>query len=180
MILNLRGTSGSGKSTVAFDLIQGAAEISLAPYKTKRGADRWVTGYRVGDLIVVGAYRTACGGCDSIHTQDLICESVRMATAQARHVFFEGLLISGLFSRYLILSRDLGGMTWAYLDTPLQKCLDRIYVRNGGKPIKEENTRGKYKATIATREKAQAAGEHTVIVDHMRAVEQVRELLSCT
>ena len=182
MILNLRGPNGSGKSTVARALLAaGEAPIPLAPYVTPRGAERRVLGARVAslDLIVVGPYRTDCGGCDAIKTQELVCESVRLAARQAKHVFFEGVIVSTLFSRYLTLSREhpRAPFLWAYLDTPLDLCLARIQTRNGGKPIKTELVADKVRSIERTRQKALAAGEHTLVVPHRVAAAAVMEML---
>lgn len=181
-IVNLRGTNGSGKSTVARALLEdaGAYEVELAAHHSPAGKPRPVIGYMAParDLIVIGPYRTQCGGCDAVPTQDLICEAVRRASGMAEHVFFEGLLISGLYSRYRALSQELGGFTWAFLDTPLEKCLARVAGRNGGKPLKRdgETVKGKYRAILRTREKALSDGERVVDVDHTRAVEQIEAL----
>lgn len=180
-IVNLRGTNGSGKSTVARKLFSsgaGAKEIDLAPYYTPKGQKRYVIGYEVpeNDLIVVGSYRTECGGCDAIKTQDLVCEAVRHASGLAAHVFFEGVIVSTLFSRYMNLSKELGGLVWAYMDTPLDVCLERISRRNGGKAIKTELVANKLRSINNTRLKASLARERVADIDHERAVEQVWSL----
>ncbi len=194
MIINLRGTNGSGKSTVARGLLEGleTREVELAPYLTPGGVPRVVAGLYAParDLIVVGPYRTACGGCDAIKTQDLVKESVRRAAALACHVFFEGVIISTLYSGYRALSDELRAAghhyTWAYLDTPLEVCLARIQARNGGKPIKENLVSDKMRSIQATFDKAHAAcydfnnpneREDVLLVDHTEAIDQVRELL---
>jgi cytidylate kinase len=169
-IVNLRGCNGSGKSTIARALFQGEDyhEVDLAPYHTPNGAPRNVRGYWVPSrsLIVVGPYTTDCGGCDAVKTQDLVCESIRMAAVRARNVFFEGVIVSTIYHRYHALSQELGGMVWAYLDTPLEVCLARIQVRNGGKEIKEHRVAEKVSSIIRTRERAEVAGERTVCVPY--------------
>lgn len=174
VIINLRGTNGSGKSTVA-RAFPGEG-VTLAPFSTPKGKLRHVVGNysKEFDLIVVGPYRTECGGCDAIGTQDQVCESVASAAGLAEHVLFEGVIVSTLFERYRKLSLRLGGMVWAYLDTPVELCLARIAARNGGKPIKEELVRDKVRSIESTRRKALAAGERVEIVDHTRAIEVVK------
>ena len=182
MIIDLRGPNGSGKSRVVFDLLKlGNKEIDLVDYpNAKTGKTNYVRGYEVPKLglIVVGRYATACGGCDGIKTQDLVCEAVRVASTRASHVLFEGVIVSTLFSRYLELSQSLGlPYTWAFLDTPLDVCLARIYERNGGKQINETLVKGKWETIRRVREKAEAAGERYKIIDHERATVAVRRLL---
>lgn len=179
-IVNLRGTNGSGKSTVARALL-GPEHLRqpaiLAPYRTPKGAQRYVQGTLNPelDLIVVGPYRTDCGGCDAIKTQDLVKESVRIAATLARNVLFEGIIISTLYSGWATFAESTP-FTWAYLDTPVELCLARIQERNGGKPIKENLVRDKHAAIERTRLKAVSAGHPTALIDHRRAAEQVREL----
>jgi thymidylate kinase len=179
MIINIRGTNGSGKSTIARDFL-GDAIVELAPYQTPKGARKNVMGYhnRGLDLIVVGPYRTACGGCDAIKTQDLVKESVRIAAKKAQHVLFEGFIVSGIYSGYRALSQELGGITWAYLDTPIEVCFARIQERNGGKSIKEYKVVEKNKEIESTRLKAKRDGEKVVTIPYESAIEAVRGMLS--
>lgn len=188
-IINLRGANGSGKSTVAFKLMERqptgfVKEVQLAEYTTPKGARRAVPGYHLLglDLIVVGPYRTQCGGCDGIKTQELIKQSVHVARGIARHVFFEGVIVSTLFSGYLEASRllreEMGeGITWAYLDTPLETCLSRIQTRNGGKTINEQLVADKVRSIESTRRKAEEAGEIVKAIRHKKALADVMELL---
>jgi gluconate kinase len=176
MIINIRGTNGSGKSTIARAL-RGVNynEVGLVPFKTAAGSPRWVPGYvnRETRIGVVGSYETECGGCDTIKTQDLICDSVRrMATIdqpKTRHVVFEGVLVSTILKRYLDLAREFNGtpqgpFVWAFLQTPAQVCLDRIQARNGGKPIKEELVVSKIRQIENVRRKVEALPDQTVVL----------------
>lgn len=178
-IVNLRGTNGSGKSTVARALLGGleTREIELS---RNTATGKTATGYLISSrcMIVIGPYRVMAGGCDRIWTQDLICDSIRRAQTMTEHVFFEGLLVSGLYSRYLDLSREIGGMFWAFLDTPLEICLARISARNGDKVLKNGGTavKAKYDSILRVRAKAIAAGERVVDINHERAIEQVEAL----
>ena len=201
MIINLRGTNGSGKSTVARDLIERQMKLDRVPgehpisgryltvlldaTKVNTGGPRHVVGYHLPefDLCVVGRYETDCGGCDGIKTQDLIYAAVTAAAKRYRNVLFEGVIVSTIFERYLTLSRALvrskaGPFVWAYLDTPGELCLRRIQARNGGKPIKEELVLNKLASIARTREKAGAEGDQWVTtIRHKKALEDVIKLI---
>jgi hypothetical protein len=75
-IVNLRGTNGSGKSTVVHTILKkhDHSVIPLTPYFTPGGASRDVPGLYVPklDLAVVGAYDTQCSGADNIRGQDRV------------------------------------------------------------------------------------------------------------
>jgi hypothetical protein len=122
------------------------------------------------NLYVVGPYTTQCGGCDAVKTQDECCNSVRTFASQG-DVVFEGLLISHIFDRYHKLDHEMADKysqhtIWAFLDTPLEVCLDRVRSRRNaraaltGKPVKEfneKNTRDKWHDSLRGFEKCQAA-----------------------
>lgn len=183
MIVNLRGTNGSGKSTVARDLIdldQDAMRVTLVMYRTKAGREAGVFGYRLPNLrvVVVGKYETACGGCDGIKTQDLICDAVRAAADLEPNVLFEGVIVSTLYSRYAELAKEFPRrFAFAYLDTPLKTCLKRIQRRNGGKPIKEDLVAAKIRAIESTRQKAIADGFPVFEIAHRAPADEVLGLL---
>jgi len=93
------------------------------------------------------------------------------------HIIFEGLMISSVYARYLKLSKELGGMVWALLDTPVDVCIKRVLERNGGKPINEDYVHSKWETTRKHYDWATAEGEKVVWIDHTRAFEQVMEII---
>ncbi|MCR4301830.1 MAG: hypothetical protein NUV51_09490 [Sulfuricaulis sp.] len=132
MVINIRGTSGSGKSTVVYEIMKKGVVTPL-------DANRKPEGYRVDipglqkPVYVVGPYVTVCGGCDAISTQDEICRRIR-EYSRLGHVLVEGLLMSHSFARYVALDRELFAWDethciWGFLDTPLEICLDRVRAR---------------------------------------------------
>lgn len=180
IVVQIRGTSGSGKSYCAFNLLNKLDGVKLMK-------DGKVQGYRLAppnggpDIYLVGKYETDCGGADTIKTQDELCNRVRRYAAKGS-VVFEGLLAAHIYTRFSTLSRDLGGMIWAYLDTPLSLCIERIEARRAGrgvtKPLNTKNTVGKHRSIHTSSGKALQAGQLVVYLDHRRAAEQVYELLT--
>lgn len=205
-VINVRGTSGSGKSTV----VRG---IMAKGVVTVIGEDKKPDGYivKIPDIdipvYIVGPYTTACGGCDQISTQDEICDRIRIYSKMG-HVLVEGLLMSHSFARYAALDRELKqdgvDCIWAFLDTPLDVCLDRVRARReerrlakGGefKELNVKNTTDKWNDNQEVYQKFRKAqskdwklvpkfgGSSTPValdarlLDHTRAVEQVYEWL---
>jgi hypothetical protein len=181
LILNLRGTSGSGKTTVVrglmgkFPIINELHGNVRERFKNKTGeGERTVSrviGYECmpdrrqfdpGDdkfadrpnLRVVGAYKNTCGGCDGIQLQDEICRLVHEAASSGADVVFEGLLISHLFSRYRDLDRELASRgqhtIWAFFDTPLEVCLDRVRARRDERAATKGKVAGPLDVTNTT------------------------------
>lgn len=162
-----------------------------------------VIGYRgkyKGDPIYfVGSYETMSGGADHIMKHfgekitgkkgymgiDYVCDLVREFAGKG-HVFFEGFIVSGLFSRFYKLSQELGGITWCYMDTPLEVCYKRIEDRNKNKTaalgrikggIGTKHVEKKLIAAEATRRKFESEGEETVIIDHRKPMRAIYKLL---
>lgn len=179
MIIDIRGTSGSGKTTVARAVL-GAG--SAVPIRGDSDGGFFGTGkpecYEViipnvpKRVYVLGSYEQTCGGCDSIGTQDEICDLVRKYSQQG-HVVMEGLLMSHLFGRYLALDRELDPLTyvWAFLDTPLELCLERVQARREArgvakKPFNPKNTTQKWHDIRRVREKALKESRDVRDLDH--------------
>lgn len=146
MIVNIRGTNGSGKSTIVRTLMEGRNPI---PFVADGPGKRQVLGYSVRNpnpechtpVAVVGRYETACGGCDTIKTQDEVQARVR-GHAPSRHVLFEGVIVSDIYGRYKEMADNYPGeWLFAYLDTPLAVCFERIAGRRvaAGKPAEGFN-----------------------------------------
>lgn len=107
-IINIRGTSGSGKSTVARQLM---ALYQPNPLRYRELGRKQPLGYRYKwkpwfyelnlemiqgpDLAVVGHYETDCGGADTIPDYDKLMSLVMAGMDAGMDVLFEGLLFSG-------------------------------------------------------------------------------------
>lgn len=131
MIINIRGTSGSGKSTIIRSL------MSMYALKTPSRVDgrRQPSGYWLGSELdpmvsyVPGHYETACGGCDTLPSYDTIFDMVRATSMIGQHVVFEGLLVSEETKRTLDLHQTVGPVLVIHLNTELDTCLDSIRQR---------------------------------------------------
>lgn len=195
MIINIRGTNGSGKTTLARAFQNGSAQdVRLVQYSapTKRNPDqmKWVTGTLShfpfsGRVICVGSYTQAQGGLDTVGNFDLQQAAVFRAAHEAEHVICEGILASTVAGSWLDFFKklELGGerVLVAYMDTPVELCLQRIRERQerAGKvrDIKVEQVREKVDSIARTRAKFEAAGISTVLLDHTRAEEQLRQIV---
>jgi shikimate kinase len=173
MLIKLHGTSGSGKSTVA-------------RYLMTRG---WTTieekAYRVDILefakpiFILGLYNSQCGGCDTLSASEQI-ELIHRYGPHG-HVFYEGLLGSEYYGRLGEASERYGkDHVFAFLDTPIETCIERIKARRlakgNTKPLNEENTRGRIQKIANLRAKLVRTGRNVVDVDHIQANLQVLEL----
>lgn len=212
MIINIRGTNGSGKTTLARQLIGKHAEpIDLVQYTspTKREPERqrFVEGWGdagANSFLAIGSYKQGCGGMDTIPSFALQQEAVSAALYWEKggkllpgscpeHIVCEGVLASTVAGSWLDFFVKVQS-TWkgvdsdryrvlvAYLDTPLELCLERITARQiaakgEAREIKVDQVRDKIKAITATRARFDAAGIRTVTLRHEHAEADLMEAI---
>lgn len=152
MVINLRGTSGSGKTTIVRGIMAKASQINPMFFTGTGfievvGKEKKPDGYRMyldgkPSVYAIGSYENTCGGCDAISSQDEICDRIRRYAPHG-HVLVEGLLMSHLFSRYAMLDRELHAkgidFVWAFIDTPLELCLQRVEARREERRLAKKN-----------------------------------------
>lgn len=188
MIINIRGTSGSGKTTLVRRLLNDAdspPDFNVEEiYEEAAGKERLVA-YRLPfNLYVLGSYKNTCGGCDTFSwkggTGDYLEDLVRRYAAKG-HVIFEGYIVSNSYGRWAKVAEELP-FTWAFLHTPVEDCIARVYGRRaakgrGDKPFKEQNLRNGWEGNKRSEELATAAGFNIVQLMPETAYEQLRGLL---
>ncbi len=148
MIINIRGTSGSGKSTIVravmetyrngvggvvhpvYDLDDQGVKIRKQPLYCLLRAEG------LPNLTIIGHYETACGGCDTINRMEDIFDLVREAHSRGDNVLFEGLLISADMKRTMKLHLDGLPLHIIALDVPLDDCFAGIMARREAKASK--------------------------------------------
>jgi len=131
MIIQLRGTSGSGKSTAVRRIMEGFVAGSNARfdpvYVAKRKQPLY---YEYGEepetrVIVLGHYESPCGGCDTIGSAREVFELIESIQCKARFVICEGLLLS----EDTKWSVQLKNLRVLFLTTPIERCLAQIKSR---------------------------------------------------
>lgn len=182
MIITLRATSGGGKSTIVFTLLDKFPHEEIKNEKGK------VVGYKVEaglnkPIYIVGPYRTKCGGTDALPKQQLIADMAIQYHNLGGHVIMEGLLLSGGGPKAEVTVRvtETGDYCHAFLDTPLEVCLDRVRARRAAKgndkPLNTANTEMKFDQCVSTFKTLRAEGYKVALIDHTRSYEQVMEIL---
>lgn len=151
LLINIRGCNGSGKSTIPMSLINSdslAFELEYlvdGKYKTLGVV---LPSY---NSVVIGHYKTKCGGLDTVKDTQGIKDAVKMLWGLNYHIIMEGIMASTVRQTYIDLFTDLN-KSQDYKRTiliynllpSLEVCLDRIQKRNGGKPIKSEQVKSKW------------------------------------
>lgn len=184
MIVNLRGTHGSGKSTVVKKILDKYGSEPLESEQKRGGLKTLV--YRVDltpkdknlakYLMVIGNYDNACGGCDGIQPYERIWPLVDKYGRIGYHVLFEGALVSSSYGNIGRASEPYGdSFVFAFLDTPLETCLERILQRRVAKgnlkPLDPTNTEFKFHAVAKSRAKMEDVYKRRcVTIPHERPV----------
>jgi hypothetical protein len=130
-IVVLRGTSGSGKTTIAAGVMKvlgpHAGTFNVGP-KGKLGGYVWDQ----PPVTVVGRYETACGGCDAMSWKgaaDDLEQAVVEGVGRGHSVLLEGLMVSTWGADRLLRLAKVAPLTVLHLDTPLDVCLDAVRAR---------------------------------------------------
>lgn len=192
MIIQVRGTSGSGKSTIVRNILTLFQEMDAVKPVMRPGRKRPIA-YRCKhpsgspDVAIIGHYETKCGGCDTIsipgQSYPMIFELIKRNAAEGRNVLFEGLLISGDAK----WSSQLASLDFKIieLDTPLEECLESINGRRkerlGDKytPVNPINTESKHKLIQRCDEKLRTEfGIPVEVLSRKAAMDRVRDLLN--
>lgn len=152
MIIQLRGTSGSGKSTAVREVMARYGQrIPVFIAGRKQPLGYYCTHPQGGrTLAVVGHYEVACGGCDTIPSYDRTIELVRKAHGDGNDVLFEGLIMSSESRRCSAMANDGLPYRVLALDTPIELCLAGVNARRRAKDpnkpdVDPKNTIGKIK-----------------------------------
>lgn len=182
MLINVRGTSGSGKSTVVFELMKRYKTTPLDLDAKERPSNYQIDLPNGEKLFVIGRYSTQCGGCDGIGDN---LEVMRRAEHYAKrgHVLFEGLLLSSTYGALGAWSEQYKKrMVFAFLDTPLETCLERVNARRRKRgvmePVNPLNTTSKWNnCRGCARNIENNYGRTVVWLNHKQPVKQVLKLM---
>lgn len=183
MIISIRGTSGSGKSTVVRRVMK------LYPFKVakcvpgrKQPLYYILSGTGTQPLAILGHYESPCGGCDTIHTFDEVFELVRKLHTGGYHVLFEGVLLYCEVPRTVALVTDGLPLHVIALNTSIEDCVwginQRRVERGDWEPVNPDNTIGKFNGTISYMEKLQTAGVPVFWEDRESAFTSIINLLN--
>lgn len=156
MIIQVRGTSGSGKSTVVRQ-VMGDLSLWTPQYVTGRNRPLY---YRRGDIVVLGSYKNPCGGGDLIGSPQAIFHLIQQIRAKV--ILVESLLLS--WDTKWSGQLKIKGLRVLFLTTPLEQCLERIRKRRelagNNRPLNPYHTTVQMQRIERTRLKLIALGVH--------------------
>jgi hypothetical protein len=176
---NIRGTSGSGKTTIvkqllAHPLVRLKEEIRdpdnpnrilltiLSVLTSPKEMPR--------DIAVLGSYHTPTGGCDTISGMGALDKIYGLVeeqmTVYGRHVVFEGLIVCSDFRRTVDMVTNKMPLQVILLNTSIENCKRNIDARRAQRqqpPLPDHaNTVAKYEGNLSSIERFKAAGVHVL------------------
>lgn len=109
MIINIRGTNGSGKSTVVRQIMDRADRcLPIHGVLGLRRPEAYKLEFKDRTPVyVLGPYDVPTGGCDAVHPFSLILDLVHKYAPQG-HVLFEGSLVSDHYGKMGALLESFG------------------------------------------------------------------------
>ena len=154
-VIQIRGTSGSGKTWVMKSLL-----TALGPFKEvfTEGRRNPLFYLNSSSTAILGAYRSACGGCDNIGSAAAVAELIQnlqegVYSEKPGVIICEGLLLSE-DSKWTLQMNDVRII---YLVTPVETCIQQILNRRAeagnDKPLNESNTRNRVRVIERSRTK---------------------------
>ena len=154
MIIQIRGTSGSGKTTVMRQVMK---EFQWTPhYQEGRKKPLWYKSNH--GVYLLGHYESACGGCDTIGSARQVYNLIQEQIPRGVTIICEGLLLS----EDTKWSRQLPDLRVVFLTTSLGGCLERIMMRRkkagNDKPLNPTNTTNRVKVIERARLKLESEG----------------------
>jgi hypothetical protein len=132
MIVNVRGTHGSGKSTIAKAVMSHYPSREPIFYPGRKQPWGYVCRSEtvgVPDLWVPGHYEIPCGGCDTIGSVEDAYDSIRKHAIKGQNVFFEGILAQHYARLKVIDLHNTFPLVIFILEIADQECLDAVNVR---------------------------------------------------
>jgi hypothetical protein len=182
IILNIRGTNGSGKSTAMRLLMEKLGKPS--PFKI----DGKLAGYRFkrpeGYVCVLGKYETACGGLDASFSYPGAADDVTFfldELATHGHVVAEGVVAMGSYGigrlqKFAEEQKAKGNIViFALMDTPLATCIERCEKRRAekaaakgkeAKPLNPGNLQSKWESNHKDINKLKSLGLDCRMIPH--------------
>lgn len=199
MIINPRGTSGSGKTYLINQLrakyrgaehvynndIEGipqyAGEFRLPKPRKQPLFYRLYDEEHQHRAVLLGHYESACGGCDTISSLDTIFGLAREFAQQGLDVIFEGLLVSAEHKRSLALFQDFEHRVLR-LSTSMDECVASVQsrrdARGDDRPLNPKNTLLKDKAVASTCRKLKDEGCNVMVLGRGAALEEALNALA--
>jgi hypothetical protein len=180
-VINVRGTGGSGKSTLVKKIMERYERRDPQFIPGRRRPVSTICAGEGSTLYVPGHYDTPCGGCDTLKTVDFTYQLVNDAADLGYSVLYEGIMVMDDVRRAVELSKR-HQLTVIYLTTPIADCLRAIEERRAARgetePLNPKNTEDRARRALSGLSRLRDAGVRVERLDRDGALMLVKELLN--
>lgn len=175
LIVNIRGCNGSGKSTIPMGMMDDPDMYVVYKHipnrKSKIGIATVFPSY---GWVALGTYFNKTGGMDCLPNNEVIQKTFWYVLKKYPDydMLLEGVIASTISSTYINLFKEAEErypdrkVVVLSFNTPVDVCLERIYKRNGGKPIKEDVVILKWGIVQRAAKKFKDSGFSTIEIDN--------------
>jgi hypothetical protein len=169
--VKIHGTSGAGKTTAVHDLMEFGEVEPIGNPKRPEAYKLRIDGIH-RPIFILGNYEGVCGGMDTVNSVDQQIALIHKY-ATIGHVIYEGLLLSTYYGTLGKAVERYGKQhIWAFLDTPIEVCIDRVKRRRleagNTKPLNERNTRERMKPINSLKARLTRMGADVRDLDYTR------------
>jgi hypothetical protein len=147
MIVNIRGTSGSGKSWLVNAIKEEMTEVIKLFEDGRKKPIAYLGMFGENKVMILGHYEIPTGGCDTISKQDHIFGLAEQGANEGFHVLFEGRLPSIDVKRTVPLSRKHDTLV-LHIDLSIEECLEWVNIRRRRKNPEAEDVNPKNTTNI--------------------------------
>ena len=182
-IVAIKGTHGSGKSSVIRELINHLGKAATLRFNNRNAGYRC----RYGDdgaLFVLGKYDSPCGGLDTSFSYGGAADDLLLcldALAKKGHVCCEGVIAITSYgfdrvARFADKQKKKGNhMIFARLDTPAESCIERVRQRReeagNTQAFNPDKLLHKYESVLKSQEKLHRAGYDARTLPHEESLQ---------
>lgn len=168
-IVNIRGTNGSGKSTIPMKMI----EQDRSTFILTDNGEEIATVIPKFNTVAIGTYRRKTGGLDGIRSTARMKEILEKVKYLDANILLEGILASTVFSTYRDIFYQFEKEHFVTrkavvynIIPPFEEVKKRVLKRNGGKEVKWEQVESKYRTVKNNANKFDEAGLLSLTVDN--------------
>lgn len=178
--MNIRGTNGSGKSTIPMSMMEDK-KLRVEPIYENGGKKEVVTVFPTYEWVALGSYWTKTGGMDTFKNTQVVKDALEYAWLNypGYDILMEGIMCSTVYSTYHKLFQeyydriDMGKVSPREIlivnfVPPIEVCIDRVLQRNGGKEFNEEGLRSKWNTVVRNADKFKTDGYKCVKIDNSK------------
>lgn len=175
MIIQLRSSSGGGKSTLVRQIL---AEGNFT--EVYREGRKRPLAYIDGNLVILGHYLCACGGCDTFKTNQEVYNLLIDYHNLGYNILFEGYILSAEVKNHYQLWKNGLPLEIIRLNTPIERCIANVnYRRQQKKPgaptLDPKHTISKHKSVISAVKKLSLLGVPTQELSYKDAIRYIKD-----